>query len=204
MASHEIGKFFEILAEDAIKAGRDAAGKVETFTRDTVKAVTENAARHKVVDANAEKKILDAAKKTGEDTLKQVQRDSRGRVIPDGVERLPSGKLPANWEYAGKTFDGDTWTPKLASKYPNGVRFTEDGYPDFSPYATHTVTFDPNFKGDRSTDFTAANRMAGLSETPEGYTWHHTQDTKTMQLIPTDLHNAVRHAGGVAIMKGRP
>ncbi|GIM95620.1 HNH endonuclease [Paractinoplanes toevensis] len=137
------------------------------------------------------------------DMIKSVQLDSRGRVIPEGVERLPSGKLPANFEYAGKVYDGARWTPELAQEYPKGVRFTEDGFPDFSPYATHTVTFDPHFVGNHSTDFTAANRLAGLAETPEGYTWHHTQDTRTMQLIPTDLHDAIRHAGGVAIMKGR-
>ncbi|MEV0393796.1 HNH endonuclease [Polymorphospora rubra] len=81
--------------------------------------------------------------------------------------------------------------------------FTTDGFPDFSPYATHTVTFDPHFLGNHGTDFTEANRKAGLSHTPRDHTWHHHQDARTMQLVPTDLHRAVNHAGGVAIMKGR-
>jgi hypothetical protein len=132
-----------------------------------------------------------------------VVRDSRGRVIPDAVERLPSGRLPGNFQYAGTVYDGDKWTPKLAQKYPDGVRFTEDGFPDFSPYATHTVTFDPHFSGNRSIDFTEANKLAGLPETPDGYTWHHCQDTHTMMLVPSDMHDAIRHAGGVSIMKGR-
>ncbi|PSL55849.1 HNH/ENDO VII superfamily nuclease [Saccharothrix carnea] len=129
-------------------------------------------------------------------------RDSRGQPVPPGVQRLPSGRRPANSKYAGRKFDGDTWTPELAAKYPDGVVFTNDGFPDFSPYATHTVTIDPHFQGDR-TDFTQANRLAGLRGTPEGYIWHHHQDTRTMQLVPQDLHEGVRHAGGVAIMKGR-
>jgi hypothetical protein len=125
-----------------------------------------------------------------------------GPSTPSGVQRLPSGRRPANSSYAGRKYDGDQWTPELAQKYPDGVMFTNDGFPDFSPYATHTVEITPNFKGDR-TDFTEANRLAGLPRTPEGYIWHHHQNTRTMQLVPQDLHEAVRHAGGVAIMKGR-
>ena len=33
---------------------------------------------------------------------------------------------------------------------------------------------------------------------PSNMTWHHHQDTRTMQLIPTDIHNAVRHSGGAS------
>ncbi|MCY1144061.1 HNH endonuclease [Actinoplanes sp. Pm04-4] len=134
-----------------------------------------------------------------------VARNSRGRPIPADVKRLPSGKLPSNRQFAGKKFDDPKrWTPKLQEKYPDGVRFSDDGFPDFSPHVTHTVKFDPpGFAGNHSTDFTEANRLAGLPETPDGYTGHHHQDTNTMQLIPSDLHNAVRHAAGVAFTKGR-
>ena len=59
----------------------------------------------------------------------------------------------------------------------------------------------PNFAGDR-TDFAAANRMAGTRPDPN-FTWHHHQNTQTMLRVPADLHDAVRHAGGVAIMRGR-
>jgi hypothetical protein len=103
--------------------------------------------------------------------ISDVQRRARGRV--------PGGRLPSNFEYAGKVYDGPKWTSELAAKYPNGVRFTEDGFPNFSPYATHTVTFDPTFKGNHSTDFAEANRMAGLEETPLDSTWHHTQPRST-------------------------
>jgi len=123
--------------------------------------------------------------------------------VPEGVERLPSGRYPGNFQYAEKVYDGPGWTAKLATKYPNGVRFTSDGFPDFAPYAAATATFDPNFLGNHTTDFTEANKKAGLAEMPAGFTWHHHQDTTTMQLVPKDLHLAVRHAGGVSIMKGR-
>ena len=109
-----------------------------------------------------------------------------------------------NSEYAGKTKYLDD--PKLAKKYPDGVEFTPDGYPDFSKYAEKTVKFDPPsadaLKADTclnanySHDFAMANKAAGYKTTPQGYTWHHKEDMQTMQLIPTDLHQAVRHSGG--------
>lgn len=130
-------------------------------------------------------------------------RDSRGQAVPPGVSRLPSGRLPQNFGYAGRVFDGPTWTDRLRQKYPTGVRFTDDGFPDFAPYAVRRVVFVDGFGGNRATDFEDANHVSGFARTPDGYTWHHHQDTRTMLLVPADLHLAVRHAGGVAIVKGR-
>jgi len=81
------------------------------------------------------------------------------------------------------------------------VRFTNDGFPNFGPYATHTARFPNGFRGTPA-DFAAANRQAGLARTPDGFTWHHHQDGRTLQLVPRDLHEAIRHAGGVALMGG--
>ena len=46
-----------------------------------------------------------------------------------------------------------------------------------------------------------ANARVGLRCTPKGFTWHHVEDGLTMMLIPTDLHNAVRHTGGAALIR---
>lgn len=35
----------------------------------------------------------------------------------------------------------------------------------------------------------------------EGYTWHETEDLKTMQLLPRIIHNACAHTGGTSIAK---
>jgi len=43
--------------------------------------------------------------------------------------------------------------------------------------------------------------MSLLQDTPDGYTWHHHQDCLTLQLVPWDLHSAVYHTGGVAMLK---
>jgi HNH/ENDO VII superfamily nuclease len=201
MGKGEIAKVFETLARDTMKAGKDTVGKLENFARDTVKRVEQNLDEAAKADGQAAKRITDAGKPgTGEPV--SVRKDSRGRVIPPGVKRLPSGKLPANFDYAGKVYDGKYWTDAMKAKYPNGVRFTDDGFPDFSSYATHAVKFDPHFVGNTTSDMTAANRMAGIPHEPAGWVWHHHQDTQTMQLVPIDLHDAVRHAGGRAIMRG--
>ncbi len=101
-----------------------------------------------------------------------------------------------NSKYSGSVFHlADT---NLKSEYPDGVAFTSDGYPDFAPYAIRIVRI--SMTGDRQTDYAAANSAAGLDVTPEGFTWHHHQDRTTMQLIPTDIHYAVRHSGGVSLI----
>lgn len=119
------------------------------------------------------------------------------------MKRLPSGRFPANFEYAGRIYDGPQWTPKLAEKYPDGVAFTDDGFPDFEPYARATATLEPHFAGNHTTDPAEANRQAGLAATPDDCTWRHHQDTTTMLLVPTDMHKAIRHAGGVSLVRGK-
>jgi len=39
-------------------------------------------------------------------------------------------------------------------------------------------------------------------DTPDGYTWHHDVDSGHMQLVPTDVHQACRHAGGRSVWGG--
>ena len=102
----------------------------------------------------------------------------------------------------------------LAKNYPDGVYIKPTGYPDFSPYATQTVTFKAPtqarvkagecLRGDCYYDFKMANKAAfginSVSATPKGYTWHHCEDGMTMQLIPTDLHRGLRHDGGEKVI----
>lgn len=56
--------------------------------------------------------------------------------------------------------------------------------------------------GDASSDFKKALEASKkYDKTPKGYTWHHVEDGKTLILIPTDLHDAVRHTGGAALIR---
>ncbi len=105
-------------------------------------------------------------------------------AIASGIQKV-NGRMPKNWRLAGK-------------KHPKtGVPFKADGYPDFSDYAKKTV--DVAQTGNRTLDDAAANLKAGFDKgTPDGYTWHHVEDGKTMQLVPEDIHTLTGHSGGVA------
>ncbi|WP_413776625.1 HNH endonuclease [Pseudomonas sp. B21-054] len=58
--------------------------------------------------------------------------------------------------------------------------------------------------GNRDRDFKLANQSSGYKRTPDNFTWHHHQESGLMQLIPSDLHDAVRHTGGVATSGIKP
>jgi hypothetical protein len=94
--------------------------------------------------------------------------------------------------------------PALKIKYPKGVTFKANAMPDFTPYAIKSVTVD-GLVGDVSKDYKMANEAAGLgqygSKPPPGYTWHHCEDGRTMQLVPADIHGEVKHTGGEAVIK---
>jgi A nuclease of the HNH/ENDO VII superfamily with conserved WHH len=120
------------------------------------------------------------------------------------LRRIPTigGKPPinsANW--AGRVYGGDVWkkNPNLATKYPNGLRFTKQGFPDFSPYAKGRVVLD-DLTGNYYDDAAAANRALGLPRTPKGWTWQHVEDGRTMLLVPQDIHK-VAHTGGAAVIR---
>lgn len=75
-----------------------------------------------------------------------------------------------------------------------GIPFDKSGHPDFSSVAKAEVQITQT--GSRAGDFRAANQAAGFRSTPEGYTWHHHQDRRTMQLVPRDIHAQTGHTGG--------
>jgi hypothetical protein len=122
-----------------------------------------------------------------------------------------------NAKFAGRRFDftksdfnapPGTRRPKMdeetrldfAKRYPAGVRFTRAGYPVFTPYAVERIHID-DLAG-TGNDFKRANRLMGFDETPPDFTWHHVENGRTLELVPSDLHEAVRHTGGNADMRG--
>jgi hypothetical protein len=119
---------------------------------------------------------------------------------PFGVSRLPAD---GTWKGTrGNSF----WTPDATTKRGQEIlkatkgkpiKFN-DGYPDFSPYATHRVEIEMTGK---KADFTAANKAAGLKNTPDNMTWHHNEDGVTMELVPSKINNNVPHDGGASIVQ---
>jgi hypothetical protein len=113
-----------------------------------------------------------------------------------------AGRLPQNHELAGKPFPNDL----LPAAYrQQGLRFKATGYPDFEPYALTLPNkqkyVEITYTGSRSGDSVVATKKAGFTRIPADYTWHHSEELGRMYLVPDDLHEAVKHTGGVATHK---
>lgn len=134
-----------------------------------------------------------------------------------------NGANPRNWKLAGKTYDfakkhPETYEvlrkqfPEFAEAIKDGIKFTKDGYPDLSPFRKAEYIFDHSFTT-RTSDFLEADKSIWphIKTAQEGndlrakygLTWHHHQDGRTLQLVPTELHDKVKHTGGFAIEKTR-
>jgi len=111
-----------------------------------------------------------------------------------------NGRKPRN----GLKYGDDTYLfeegSNLATKYPNGIKFSKRGFPDFSQHAVKTVDIGVLNKTS-GTDISKANKKAKLKETPDEMVWHHVENSTILQLIPKDLHDAVKHTGGRATNK---
>jgi hypothetical protein len=107
-----------------------------------------------------------------------------------------NGQMPRNYEFAGGAYPVERLSPELREKYPDSVKVSEKAFVDFSPHAIAEV--DIVYTGSRSKDYKLADKAAGFDVRPEGYSWHHHENARTMQLVPTDLHQAVAHTGGCA------
>lgn len=123
-----------------------------------------------------------------------IRRQQAEEALARGA-KLVGGK-PINSQYAGREFEFPASSP-LRERFPQSVIFNAEGFPDFRPYAIREVRL-PYLGIGRWQDFKLANELSGLLFTPPGFTWHHVQDGTTMQLIPRELHAAVRHTGGIA------
>ena len=106
---------------------------------------------------------------------------------------IPEGMRLRNQDLAGQNH------PK------SGIPFDNQGFPDFRGVATHTVELPSGHSTalDRGADIRDANRLAGFDIVPEGMTWHHHQDGRTMQLVPRDIHDQTGHTGPIGIERFR-
>ncbi|QNU03384.1 T7SS effector LXG polymorphic toxin [Peribacillus butanolivorans] len=125
--------------------------------------------------------------------------------------------IPEKWYKKGGEIsidDNGTWTytnkSGISVSYPNG-------YPDFTPYVhpnVEPVKIEVHSPKNNPKDFENANIAAKLTKDtdppiidirkpPEGYTWHHHQDGKTMMLVDEDIHREFRHIGGQSKVNGK-
>lgn len=144
------------------------------------------------------------AKRKAEAAKKAVEAATTAKCKPPS-NPFGVSKLPADGSWKGTRGNGE-WTPDLTTERgqeiwqaTGGKPVTfKDGYPDFSPHATHRVEIEMTGK---DVDFDAANKAAGLEKTPKDMTWHHNEDGVTMELVPTNLNNNVPHQGGASIVE---
>lgn len=144
--------------------------------------------------------IAAAAMKVGGGALKKLAKKFRKSAKKVKSLRTPDGKAIRCSKYRGGV------SPQGMEK-GHIVPIKENGYPDFSKHS-HSNNPPPvriEMTGNRSSDFAAANKKAGFTNgTPDGYTWHHSENIRTsggkttgeMQLVRTDVHDAVPHSGG--------
>lgn len=106
--------------------------------------------------------------------------------------------------------EGKTWKEILDKHGIDGVEFKE-GEPDFRDVAKGTAEIE-DFSADRSDNFDRADaelakqRECASEEVRKwrkdnGYTWHECGDMKTMQKVPSEVHNNIQHQGGIAKKK---
>lgn len=106
--------------------------------------------------------------------------------------------------------EGKTWS-EILNKYGIDHIPFKDGEPDFSEISKGTVEIEP-FSDSRTDNFDKADIELAKQKgcTPEevakwrkenGYTWHECKDMKTMQKVPSVVHNNVPHSGGISEAK---
>jgi hypothetical protein len=103
-----------------------------------------------------------------------------------------------------------TWREILEKYGIDGIPF-KDGEPDFSEISRGNVEISP-FTDSRTDNFDKADIELAKQKgcTPEevakwrkenGYTWHECKDMKTMQKVPSEVHNNIPHSGGISESK---
>ena len=115
-----------------------------------------------------------------------------------------NGRLIRNHKYAGKNVFMKKIAPKLALKYRKPIKFNKYGYPDFSKYSKMNIKTS-KLTGNHQKDVKMVEKIV-KRKYPKwkkriDYTWHHHQDGKTMQYVPTDLHSAIPHSGGASRLR---
>lgn len=106
--------------------------------------------------------------------------------------------------------EGESWKQILEKYGIDGIVF-KDGEPDFSEISKGNVEIE-GFSTNRDDNFDKADIEMAKKRgcTPEevadwrkanNYTWHECKDMKTMQKVPSEVHNNIAHRGGVSEAK---
>ena len=106
--------------------------------------------------------------------------------------------------------EGKTWGQILKEYGIDGIKY-KDGEPDFSPISKGDVEI-KDFSDNRADNFDKADielaKQRGCSpqevkkwRKENSYTWHECKNMKTMQKVPSIVHNNMSHSGGISEAK---
>lgn len=162
---------------------------------------------------------------------KRDEIEAARRVEAAAKVKPTQGRLPINHEFAGTAITIDDIDAKLADVALDAgartrlqrarkvmaesgvtrIEYTDEGYPDFSPWVYEKngkkAEIDMYLQGTRGKDDTLAEERFGEMigdpdfEAPTGWTWHHSERTGKMLLVPTGIHEAFKHTGGIPLYR---
>lgn len=120
--------------------------------------------------------------------------------IPD-AEYMPQKKNP----------EQKKWGEILEEHEIDGISFKE-GEPDFSEISKANVEIE-SFSANRDDNFDLADMKLAEEKgylpgevakwrKENSYTWHECKNMKTMEKVPSNVHNNISHRGGISEIKG--
>ncbi len=202
---------FNALLTDADKKGDGKKDTIEAAVAEIDKEGKEKVADGEVTKADADKIVAD------------VKKDHPGVI--QSISVIDGGET-WDFEYVQKvTFKTNKFNEKNKPKYAptikkweekNGViSVSKNGVWKYTDWDGNSVTYvngfpvfpkkyirqqvDIDMKCNYTTDFTEANKNAPKGPILPENTWHHHENMRTMQEIPTEIHNRFTHVGGVSI-----
>ncbi len=191
--------------------GARLAKRVATLGKDLSTAIKESEALKSVARRleNSRAAAAKAVKKRAEEAAAKMA----CKTCPKPSNRFGS-QLPTKGSWKGEK-GNSRWTSEDGSVSLD----YKEGYPDFKTSQPPSVrdSVEIPMTGNDSRDFSAARDQMrqrlndptwpgkGQGTSPDGYTWHHTENGTTMELVSTKVHNKAEsgaaHTGGASIVE---
>jgi RHS repeat-associated protein len=123
----------------------------------------------------------------------------RQLILPSLEGNIPD---PVKWmKNGGRVRFNADGSMKFTAANGVSVKYSPTGYADFKSagLVRQEVTFP--YKGNYTTDFATADRLAPLGPRLGTNTWHHVEDLRTMQELNAAIHKGFYHSGGLSIIR---
>lgn len=132
------------------------------------------------------------------EAIGSVQECARKGEWGKGV-RVP--KTGGRWEPPdsighGRWVSDDGFTVQFRHGYPNFSTATGPAGPPMTKGRVQIEQIGDHYEDYKAADAKMRQIYGKEWKRPEGYTWHHGEDSATMTLVRSDLHSGVPHTGG--------